>query len=434
MPRFLQKFVPAALVISSMILHTASLPVLAAERNQADVLGISDSLYKVEASDARAFCRHLSDIADKARLGFIASCTPDIVAQDVLKHFVKMSFEQKRMDALYLLGMTFYEGKVVRQDYEEAFKWFHQAAERGQLKAQYMSGLMWYKGEKKIVFGDSDANAKFAYALSEFQRAADKGEPESQFYVGLMYIKGDGVKKDVSEGIKWYRKSAEQGHMLAQKSLGFMYYLGDGVAKDEVEAAKWLLLAAEQGHPRAQFSIGLMYHGGVGVETNKAEALKWFRKAAAQGVEEAKKYISAEVAENTNRDKRVNTQSLTDKEQNRKAKINSYIHNTILPMCDTVGEAAACGYNTSVEKAKNIIIHLLKNADKERSGFTDDNHVSLVYQIDKSACEQSIDMSYDVQLTKNKDCKVILKEIRNILKQESSPSSKKAKSKISKQG
>ena len=77
--------------------------------------------------------------------------------------------------------------------------------------------------------------------------------------LGLCTIEGDGVLKDFSEALKWYRLSAEQGDAIAQYNLGVMYERGDGVLKDFSEALKWYRLSAEQGYASAQYNLGVMY-------------------------------------------------------------------------------------------------------------------------------------------------------------------------------
>jgi uncharacterized protein len=60
-----------------------------------------------------------------------------------------------------------------------------------------------------------------------------------------MYVNGQGVEKDYTEAVKWYRKAAEQNYALAQSNLGLMYKNGQGLEKDYVEAYAWLNLAAK---------------------------------------------------------------------------------------------------------------------------------------------------------------------------------------------
>ena len=106
---------------------------------------------------------------------------------------------------------------------------------------------------------------------------------EEQFRLGESYAKGDGVAKDDSEAVKWYRKAAEQNLDMAQFKLGICYYRGDGVAQNQTEAVKWFRKAAEKGYAEAQCDLGICYSQGDGVEQDQTEAFKWYHKAAEQG-------------------------------------------------------------------------------------------------------------------------------------------------------
>jgi len=100
-----------------------------------------------------------------------------------------------------------------------------------------------------------------------------------------MYANGEGVPKDASQAVTWYRKAAEQGYASAQFSLGFMYANGEGVPKNASQAVTWYRKAAEQGDAKAQFNLGVMYANGEGVPKDYVQAAKWFYLGKANGVE-----------------------------------------------------------------------------------------------------------------------------------------------------
>ena len=85
---------------------------------------------------------------------------------------------------------------------------------------------------------------------------AATGDFNSEYRLGLCYYNGDGVAKDFSEAVKWYRKAAEQNVAQAQYASGRLLRKGQGVAKDEVEAVKWYRKAAEQNDAEAQSQSG----------------------------------------------------------------------------------------------------------------------------------------------------------------------------------
>jgi formylglycine-generating enzyme required for sulfatase activity len=76
-----------------------------------------------------------------------------------------------------------------------------------------------------------------AVMVADVLALAPLEDPESLFCKGRAYLVGDGVPKDSTEAVKWFRKAAEQGHAEAQSTLGWMYDKGDDVPKDSMEPA-----------------------------------------------------------------------------------------------------------------------------------------------------------------------------------------------------
>lgn len=166
------------------------------------------------------------------------------------------------------------------------------AAERGDARAQFDLGGMYYEGQ--------GVPRDYSEAAKWYRKAAEQGLPEAQTALGSMYdvawVMGNGkwpVPQDDAEAVRWYRKAAEQGFADAQKALGEMYRLAQGVPKiDFIEAVKWYRKAAEQGSRFSQIILGDMYsrrYAGTwdfehqGVPLDLFEAAKWYREAAEGG-------------------------------------------------------------------------------------------------------------------------------------------------------
>ena len=71
--------------------------------------------------------------------------------------------------------------------------------------------------------------------------AAEQGDVRAQYHLGLMYSNGDGVAQNYCEAVEWFLKAAEQGYARAQCELELMYSRGYGVAQDycTVRRAFW---------------------------------------------------------------------------------------------------------------------------------------------------------------------------------------------------
>jgi TPR repeat protein len=207
---------------------------------------------------------------------------------------------QGDVEAQYKLGVSYYNGEGVTQDYVEAMKWFRlaagaqstdvkkstevmgteQQASEGNLIAQYDLGVRYATGR--------GVPQDYAQAVKWFRLSADQGFSFAQYNLAVMYANGRGVPQDYAQAVKWYRLAADQGHTSAQYNLAFKYDKGEGVPQDYAQAVKWYRLAADQGHTSAQYNLGVMYAKGRGVPQDDVQAHMWFNLAAAQGDEDGK--------------------------------------------------------------------------------------------------------------------------------------------------
>ena len=130
------------------------------------------------------------------------------------------------------------KGEGVAQDYAEAAKWFHKAADQGGADATILFNLgqMYYNGAGVIQ--------NYAEAAKWFRKAADKGSAEAQFNLGVMYAQGEGVVRNNAEAVKLYLKAAEQGDADAQVNLGGVYFRGEGVTQDYIQSYMWFNLSS----------------------------------------------------------------------------------------------------------------------------------------------------------------------------------------------
>ncbi len=71
-------------------------------------------------------------------------------------------------------------------------------------------------------------------ALKECRPLAERGDVKAQYELGNMYYLGMGAPQDDAPAMRWWRKAAEQGHASAMPgALAFMYVIGRGVPQDE---------------------------------------------------------------------------------------------------------------------------------------------------------------------------------------------------------
>lgn len=159
------------------------------------------------------------------------------------------------------------------------FKKNIEAAKKGDSKAQHIIGCCYEEG--------NGVEKNTTQAIYWWRKAAEQGEVYSQHNIGVYYLYGIGVSKDHKEGYLWIRKAAEQGLHPSQYELGVCYENGYGVNSDINQAFIWYKKSAEQGYADAQFQVGYMYDTGEGVSENRSKAIEWYRKAANQGYSQA---------------------------------------------------------------------------------------------------------------------------------------------------
>ncbi|MDO4558683.1 MAG: caspase family protein, partial [Planctomycetia bacterium] len=201
--------------------------------------------------------------------------------ENAVKYY-REAAEQGHAVAMTTLGDCYHDGIGVPPNCEEAVKWFRRAADAGDLCA--FSSLGMCLGEMDSVPGNSrEASVCIEKFIATARTPPFVDDRRVQNDLGWCYEAGAGVPQDHEEAAKWYRKSAEQGLAMAQNNLGWCCEAGAGVPQDYEEAAKWFRRAAEQGHAGAQNELGWCYQKGRGVSQDNEEATKWYRRAAEQG-------------------------------------------------------------------------------------------------------------------------------------------------------
>ncbi len=202
-----------------------------------------------------------------------------IVVIDVLHHSRKRAYPSAEL-WLAMAG-TSQDGAAetprdARALVEEALPVVREKALRADVWSKYMLGAVY-----DFAFAD-DAEAFRWYA-----EAAEQGNVLAEDSLGHMYEAGRGVTADNAQAVHWFRAAADQGYARSQAMLGWLYENGRGVPEDPAEALRWYLQAARQGMPAAQVRVGSLYAAGHGVARDEGEAMRWLRSAADAGSAEA---------------------------------------------------------------------------------------------------------------------------------------------------
>lgn len=161
-----------------------------------------------------------------------------------------------------------------------ALEWLTEAADAGQVRAQYELGRIYRDGR------DVEKDALLAAAW--LTRAAEQDSDAAAYALGVLLLTGgEGLAKDVSAAVSWLRRSAEGGNQYAQYQLSRLLLQGEEVPREIEEAVRWLTVSAEQGNQYAQCALGKLYLIGKEVPRDPKAAVRWFTLSAAQGNEYA---------------------------------------------------------------------------------------------------------------------------------------------------
>ncbi|HVY05073.1 MAG TPA: tetratricopeptide repeat protein [Burkholderiales bacterium] len=161
--------------------------------------------------------------------------------------------------------------------------------QQNDVRAMNNIALLWAKGY--------DGKQSFDEAMKWWKEAAKRGYTVAMNNIGLLYANGDGVKQDYAEAFNWWHQSAFLGNAWAMNSVGDLYENGMGVPRNLLMAMTWYQSAAAQGEPMGMYNVGLLFESGSGVDKDDAEALAWFRKSAERGYASAMHSIGKMYAE-----------------------------------------------------------------------------------------------------------------------------------------
>ena len=206
--------------------------------------------------------------------------------QDYLQAFkyYTQAAQMGNVHALTRLGHCYEMGLGVEKDMSKAIKAYREAAEQDDAEGLFNLGYCYLLGK------GIEANSNVA--LRYIHKAADLGNTDAMCCLGQCHCEGmlgwsTGIREDFVEAVKWFKKAAEGDHPKAMYLLGSAYKFGHGVSVDYEKAAYWFEEAAELGNHDTMYSLANCYRKGDGVPTDITEAAYWYEKAAELGNRDA---------------------------------------------------------------------------------------------------------------------------------------------------
>lgn len=291
--------------------------------------------------------------------------------------------------AQYNIGRTLYLGlDGTKQDLAQAFAFFSLAAKQDLAPAQFMLGVMAFKGEMQAInkseavnWYQLAANQGFAYAQYNLGIALLTGEgisvnpsaaaawfskakilPNAQYLLGYLNYYGIGVPKNTSKALEYYTNAANWNNAAAQYVLGYLYHNGLTVPKDNKRALDFYRQAAHNHYAEAAYMVGLFYQQGLGILPNLPKALFWYEKASLSGFSRAQLVLGMLLVSNMsfeNTEKgyaflSLATTSNDNEIRNEALKAIGILNKTMRPKEIDAAKALALEYETKINENKKI--------------------------------------------------------------------------------
>lgn len=184
--------------------------------------------------------------------------------------------QQGDVDAQYNLGCLYLRGEGVPQNKAWAADWLRHAADQGDLDAA--TWLLFSNSvtdERRKEFFSRKLKPTDRFRLTFVAQLSDgkihrrpcatdeKNGAEIEFSLGLYYETGSaGFPQDDRQAAEWYRRASDRNFADAQTKLAYLYAAGRGVERSQIEAARLFRRAAEQGNAVAQDNLGAIYARG----------------------------------------------------------------------------------------------------------------------------------------------------------------------------
>lgn len=178
------------------------------------------------------------------------------------------------------LAKLYFQGRG-KEDREKGNFWLNKSLAQNHPLALDLLGIQYYEGD--------GVPQNYNKAFELYKSSAEQGNFSGMFHLGIMYLEGNGTNKNEKEAFKWLKKAAEGGVNEARFDLGLMYFNGEGVKQDRGLGATYIELSARAGYDQAQFTIGNIYES-IG---QPEKAKEWFKKAADQGHKPAQEALKA---------------------------------------------------------------------------------------------------------------------------------------------
>ncbi|CAF3202221.1 unnamed protein product, partial [Rotaria sp. Silwood2] len=158
-------------------------------------------------------------------------------------------------------GHKYEHGDIdVKQDYEQAAKYFAKAARQGNTEGMYNLARLTDNG-LGVKKDHNEAFKLYKQAAAQspqhpiLKGVRNTGVAEAEHALALKYMEGIVVHKNLSVATMWYQRAIDHGSPTAANNLAIMYQHGEGVNKDLDKAKELYELSSRRGDPNAMLNL-----------------------------------------------------------------------------------------------------------------------------------------------------------------------------------
>ncbi|KAK8837523.1 choline dehydrogenase 6 [Tritrichomonas musculus] len=182
--------------------------------------------------------------------------------------------------ALNKVGSMYEQGKVFEKNSQLAMKYYKQAADLRNSKAQNKIGLLLQK--------NAGTNKSELIEGAHYLRlSAEQGNIQGMANYGIALLYGRGVEKNIQKAEDYLKKSADLGCSYAQVNYGYTLLDNNPTISGANEGLSYIKQAMNQNSPDAYYKYGVLLQNGQFVEQDDKLAMENFKIAADMGFDDA---------------------------------------------------------------------------------------------------------------------------------------------------
>lgn len=183
-------------------------------------------------------------------------------------HWLRIAAESGYPQARYKVALLMLDSGQE----DDAISYLEFAAAHGITEAKYSLGVAYYFGQ--------GIRQDYCHAYRLFEDAAGYGHEKAMVYLGYMYLNGQYVSQNSEGAKKWFLKAADLGDAEGLFwAARFCVDRKDYSADDAIRAATFFAKSAKGGYPKSLIALGDSYLHGLGVTKSLPRAMAWFTLA-----------------------------------------------------------------------------------------------------------------------------------------------------------